>query len=310
MKLKTLILLIERGMSMGYGSMSSNDTKLRPTPGGWNDDAPNWDGIVEGKDWFCYMEGNDWQTKRSGATIYINEDEKPHKMWIKIKTHGLRKPNDTNESYKERVRKHTNKVARSWMSAAKKIHNNPDINEAGNPVPITWKQSFREALKDFKLKAHLAECGEQEIAPVADPVNFTPRIGENVMQPQKISYSAVVLEKRDHEKLLEFFKDSLPSGWSQYAHHMTIKMGELPQEKKQDIGKEVQLTAYEIGKSDKAIAVKVKGYWTTNQIAHITLAVNKNEGGKPVDSNKITNWESLPNTIPITGTVTEIFSKT
>jgi hypothetical protein len=305
MKLKTIIQLSE-WISHSPAVNANPDSKLRPTPGGWNDDSPNWDGIVEGKDWFCYMEGNDWHAKRSGATIYINEDEKPHKMWIKIKTSNLRKPNDTNESYKERVRKHTNKVARSWMSAAKKIHNNPDINEAGNPVPITWKQAFREAMKDSKLKAHLAECGEQEIAPVADPVNFTPRISENVMQPRKISYSAVVLEKRDHEKLLEFFKDSLPSDWSQYAHHMTIKMGELPPEKKQDLGKTVKLTAYEFGKSDLAIAVKVKGYWTTNQIAHITLAVNKNGGGKPVDSNKITNWEPLPNTIPLDGEVKEI----
>lgn len=309
MKLKTLILLIERGMSMGYGSMTSNDTKLRPTPGGWNDDVSSWDGIVEGKDWFCYMEGNDWHNKRAGATVYINEDDKPHKIWIKIKTHGLRKPNDTNESYKERVRKHTNKVARSWMSAARNIHNNPEINEAGNPVPITWKHAFREAIKDAKLKTHLAECGEQEIASTADPVNFTPRIGESVMNNGKISYSAVVLDERDQKKLLEFFKELIPSDWSQYAHHMTIKMGELPQEKKQDIGKEVQLTAYEIGKSDKAIAVKVKGYWSSNVIAHVTLAVNKNEGGKPVDSNKIANWEPLSNTIPLTGIVREISQK-
>ena len=161
----------------------SPDVALRPTPGGqndgmpgWNEGVEDWDGIVEGKDWFCYMEGNDWHNKRSGATIYINEDEKPHKMWIKIKTHGLRKTNDTNESYKERVRKHTNKVARSWMSEAKRIHDNPELNEVGNTIPISWKQSFKEALNSPKVKNYIAETGAKDIAPVCDPENFTPRI--------------------------------------------------------------------------------------------------------------------------------------
>ena len=97
-------------------------------------------------------------------------------MWIKIKTHGLRKNNDTNESYKERIRKHTNKVARSWMGAAKEIHNNPDLNEVGNPIQKTWKQSFKEALNDPKVKSYVAEVGEKRIAPMIDPVNFTLRI--------------------------------------------------------------------------------------------------------------------------------------
>lgn len=155
----------------------SPDSALRPIPGRWNDDSPNWDGIVEGKDWFCYLESNDWNVKRSGASIYINENEKPHKIWIKIKTGGLRKPNDTNESYKERVRKHTNKIARIWMSEAKKIHNNTEINEAGNVIPVAWKEAFLEALNNPKIQSFIAECGEQETNPIVDPVNFTPRLG-------------------------------------------------------------------------------------------------------------------------------------
>jgi len=306
MKLKT-ILLLERGMSMGYGSMSTNDTKLKPTPGGMND-GPDWDGVVEGKDWFCYMEGNDWNKHRAGISIYITEGDKPHKIWAKIKTGGLRKKGDTNEAAKERVRKHINKVARSWVSEAKRIHNNPEINEVGNPIPISWKDAFLEVLDNPKVKAHLAECGEQEIPSIADPVNFTPRkqLTEADMTVRTISYSAVVLDDRDKKKLLEIFASQIPDGWSKYAHHMTIKMGELPPEYKNDIDKQVKLTAYEIGTSDKAVAVKVKGYWTTNHFAHITLAVDTNKGGKPVDSNKITVWHPLPNTIPLNGKVTEI----
>lgn len=162
------------GGSLG-GSLSSNDTKLRPLPGSMDDVEP-WNGIIEGKDWFCHIEGNDWQNKKSGAAVYINEDENPHKIWISIKTHGLRKPGDTNEVFKGRIRKHTDKVVRSWLSAAKKIHKDPEINEVGNPIQMTWKQAFREALKDLKIKSQLVDCGEKEIAPMTDPINFTPRI--------------------------------------------------------------------------------------------------------------------------------------
>ena len=251
------------------------------------------------------MESNDWHSKSAGASIYITEDDKPHKMWIKIKTHGLRKANDTNESFKERVRKHTNKVARSWMSAAKNIHNNPELNEVGNPIPVTWKQAFKEALNDPKVKAFLAETGEKELSPISDPVNFTPRVGETT-EATKISYSAVVLDESEQHKLLNEFKNNIHSDWKKIAHHMTIKMGELPSDKKQDIGKKVTLTISEIGQSDKAIAVKVNGYYSSNKIPHITLAVNTNAGGKPVDSNKITNWLPVSQPIKVNGIITEI----
>lgn len=312
MKLKTLLLLNERGMSMGYGSMSSNDTKLRATPGGqndgqpgWNEGVEDWDGIVEGQDWFCYMEGNDWHNKRSGASVYITEDDKPHKMWIKIKTHGLRKNNDTNESFKERVRKHTHKVARTWMTSAKDIHNNAGLNEVGNPINISWKQAFKEALNDPKVKSHIAEVGDEPIKPLVDHMNFTP-VKENNM---KISYSAVVLNPSDHSKLIEQFKGHKGADWKDFAHHMTICMGELPAAQKQDLGKQINLVAYEIGTSDKAIALKVKGYPSKNPTPHITLFINTMAGGKPVDSNKITVWQPLSETIQLTGIVTEIPSK-
>ena len=302
MKLKTIIQLSE-WISHAPAMNRNPDSQLRPVPGGWNDDSPNWDGVVEGKDWFCYMEGNDWHNHVAGASVYINEEgDRPHKVWVKIKTHGLRKKGDTNELFKERVQKHIKKVAGSWTSAAKKLHNNPELNEVGNPVPISWRQAFREATQDPKVKAHLADCGE---AAIADPVNFTPRIGEEMTQ-RKISYSAVVLEDSDQHKLLDTFKDNIPNDWKKYAHHMTIKMGELPSEKKQDIGQKVELVVKAIGQTDKAIAVKVDGYWTTNQIEHITLAVNTANGGKPVDSNKIENWLPISEPIKVRGTVMEI----
>ncbi len=157
--------------------------KLRATPGGqndgapgWNDNVEDWNGIVEGDGWFVYKESNDHQFNQAGASVTITEDENPHKIRIKIKTHGLRKTNDTNESHKARIRKHTNKVTGQWISAAKKLHNNLDINEAGNPIHKSWYDCFKESLNNPKVKNYISETEEEDISPISDPVNFTPRV--------------------------------------------------------------------------------------------------------------------------------------
>lgn len=59
-----------------------------------------------------------------------------------------------------------------------------------------------------------------------------------------------------------------------------------------DLGQEVSLTAYEIGYSDKALAVKVVGCASVNATPHITIATI--EDGDPFDSNKITHWLEFP----------------
>ena len=107
-----------------------------------------------------------------------------------------------------------------------------------------------------------------------------------------MNYSAVILTKESHEKLLRAF--STPKGWETYAHHMTIIYGKpLPEHCQGDIGKLVKLEVTHIGQNDTAQAAKVKGYYSTNKIPHVTLAVDKANGGKPVDSNKIERWEEV-----------------
>ena len=123
---------------------------------------------------------------------------------------------------------------------------------------------------------------------------------------KNISYSAIVLDEQSKRRLLETLKDKIPHGWEPLAHHMTLKMGGLPENLKADIGKDIPLTAEEIGISDKALAVKVSGYKPlVSQIAHITVAVNRAGGGKPKDSNAITNWEKI-HSIPLMGTMEEV----
>ena len=127
----------------------------------------------------------------------------------------------------------------------------------------------------------------------------------------KLLYSAVVLDEVSRKQLLSFVKDFvlIPSEWRIINHHMTIGFKKpVPDELKDYIGKNIDLRVKEIGVSDDAIAVKVEGFFTYNEIPHITIAIPKN--GKPSNSNLITNWMSIPNDreIIVSGVVAEILS--
>lgn len=133
---------------------------------------------------------------------------------------------------------------------------------------------------------------------------------ENVMaskdRHRKTKFASLVLDEKSKSKLLAAVGYLVPDGWKVYAHHMTINFGKgLSDELKGDLGEDKQIRATAIGKSDKALAVKVEGYHSDNAIPHVTIAINVNEGGKPVMSNDITDWEPLENYIKLNGKVTE-----
>jgi hypothetical protein len=135
----------------------------------------------------------------------------------------------------------------------------------------------------------------------------------------KISYSAVVLDEESASTLKREFIDKVPSGWEWIGHHMTIKMGELPDNLKPQLGQEVDLLVVELGIDERAMAVKVADQGlSTNPVPHITLAVNRAGGGKPFHSNKIPSmggedephrWPPVENRFKISGTIQEIPQK-
>jgi hypothetical protein len=109
---------------------------------------------------------------------------------------------------------------------------------------------------------------------------------------RKISYSGVVLTEQSREMLKTYIKS--PKGWEFTAHHMTINMGPLKEEYKPLLGQSVDLLVTHIGQTDKVVAVKVESeIKTQNKNPHITIAVNRIEGGKPVMSNDITEWTPI-----------------
>lgn len=128
---------------------------------------------------------------------------------------------------------------------------------------------------------------------------------KDMFKTSPILYSAVVLDNASRTKLLDrLYREILHSGngWTIFGNHMTINLG--PLKDKTDIGKEVDLTVTHIGYSDMALAVKVEGYDSKNEIAHITIAINP-DGGAPKMSNDITKWFPIGNFI-VKGVVTEV----
>ena len=125
----------------------------------------------------------------------------------------------------------------------------------------------------------------------------------DLVNKKPVSYSAVVLDEKSRKSIID--RCSIPDGWKVYAHHMTIKMGELPEDMKHRIGETVTLTINKYGQSDMATAVGIKTDLSQNKIPHVTVAINIIEGGKPKNSNDIKDWISLP-PFQVTGTIQEI----
>lgn len=121
-----------------------------------------------------------------------------------------------------------------------------------------------------------------------------------------VSYSAVVLDDRSRERLIERFKSIIPEGWEIIAHHMTINLGEIDPEFEKYLNMPVRLSVNDIAADDKVMAVGVSGFESNNTKPHITLAVNRKAGGKPVMSNNLMSWEKLKRPLLVTGKVTEV----
>jgi hypothetical protein len=154
----------------------------------------------------------------------------------------------------------------------------------------------------------------------------------------KINYSAVILDKDSQEDLKKFANDFKVNGvrlemlvrdsrWKMVCDHMTLKMGELPEnlkkllfdeKSKRKIPEEerteqtMEIDAY--GYTDKAMAVRVNicsilPTSRTNYMkktAHITVAINTRGGGEAKHSNDIINWKTLDKSIELTGKVDEV----
>lgn len=121
-----------------------------------------------------------------------------------------------------------------------------------------------------------------------------------------VLYSCVLLDEESHNKLIKVFSPMIPEGWEILAHHMTLNLGKIDSKYENDLGKKVELSVTDYGIDDLVMAVGVRGYPTNNTKPHVTLAVNRANGGKPFMSNKLTDWRKIQFSLTLTGEVTEI----
>jgi tRNA nucleotidyltransferase/poly(A) polymerase len=116
--------------------------------------------------------------------------------------------------------------------------------------------------------------------------NFLKLMNEN---KKKVSYSGVILNEESRKLLKKYIP--YPKDWEFIGHHMTINMGPLKEEYTPLLGQSFDLLVTHIGRTDKVVAVKVESeIKTQNKTPHITIAVDRVNGGKPVMSNDITDW--------------------
>ena len=115
-------------------------------------------------------------------------------------------------------------------------------------------------------------------------------------------YFGVFLDADESERVYNIVNSlpgiGIPDDWRKYTSHMTIiynNKSEIAQAWAKAaaprVGEDVLLKATHVGVSDKAIAIRVNGEMSANAIPHITIACSPI--GKPVDSNKITNWREI-----------------
>ena len=127
---------------------------------------------------------------------------------------------------------------------------------------------------------------------------------------KNVSYSAVVLDDLSRQKLISVFRPMIPTDWEIIAHHMTIKLGALDEEsqpkKDMEKNKTITLVVEDYAVDDKVMAVGVSGYESKNIKPHITLAVNRSEGGKPMMSNQLSDWKEIKFPLKVTGKVIEV----
>lgn len=130
------------------------------------------------------------------------------------------------------------------------------------------------------------------------------------MAKDKTYYASVVLNDESANRLKGEFDNEVPSDWKWFGHHMTIIFNKgnpnRPPELENAIGQEVDLLVTHIGKTDRAIAVRVEDHGLSfNDIPHITLGVNVGIGAKPVESNYIPdeNWKPVHNRLILTGVI-------
>ena len=121
-----------------------------------------------------------------------------------------------------------------------------------------------------------------------------------------MSYVAAVLTDEDRAFLLKVMAKHIPADWETICHHMTVHLGAA---RSTDALRSLVGIDYDsFAIDDRVLAVRVcaGGEISDNETPHITVAVNRAGGGKPMHSNLLTDWKLLGETYGACAEIQEI----
>lgn len=122
-------------------------------------------------------------------------------------------------------------------------------------------------------------------------------------------YTGLVLDEESQKRLVKRFIHLIPKDWDIIAHHMTINMGPISKGPADPslLNTDAELTVVSVAADEKVLAVGVTSdIPSSNAKPHITVAVNRRGGGKPVMSNNLTSWEALSDPFDLQGKIQEV----
>lgn len=126
-----------------------------------------------------------------------------------------------------------------------------------------------------------------------------------------MTYKAVILDTPSKRSVVDIIKEEfgIKEGVDVIGHHMTICMGTDSKNKFPGYvtGEELELEVVAVGRNETNTAVKINPPFPTKNckksFAHVTVTVDREAGGKPAHSNKITEWKELDKPVVIKGRV-------
>lgn len=133
-------------------------------------------------------------------------------------------------------------------------------------------------------------------------------------------YTALVLDKQHQSYILALketiahaacFHKASVKDWKDYAHHMTLNMGgfDKGENPKEVLGEHFTVKCDAVGCNGKCLALRVSdtsGLISVNDVPHITVAVDVENGAKPFMSNEITEWIPVNTPFYVSGIVQEL----
>ena len=207
----------------------------------------------------------------------------------------------------------SSKILTKMNSVMRKLPNTTTFPKYDAHITLAYVKKGRgkDYVKSFKKNNTLV--GNELVFSTKEEKHSNLKLNEKGILKEnvkKVNYSAVVLDDQSRTKLLKVFNSMIPEDWEVIAHHLTIKMGALKDgsQEKQDMidNKVINLSVIDYAIDDKVMAVGVDGYHSAKTKPHITIAINRDVGGKPFMSNNLTDWRPLGFPLELTGKINEI----